>query len=130
MQKRDLAWYLPGHNSAGRPLWKGSGQAQANALGSLFPSQKRHDSSFLSDLPGLQGEESDDDPLRSRKRDVSSLAQSLYAKVPARHARIIVQPSPQQPIGYFASLPTAAMILAQGKQGRRKVMAIPGPGQT
>lgn len=49
--------------SARRPLWKGSGQAQANALRSLSPSQKRHNSSFLSDLPGLQREESDNDPV-------------------------------------------------------------------
>lgn len=62
--------------SARRPLWKGSGQAQANALRSLSPSQKRHNSSFLSDLPGLQGEESDNDPLGSRERNVSSLTHS------------------------------------------------------
>lgn len=40
-------------------LWTGS----ADALDSLFQSQKCHDSPFLSNLPGLQWEEADNYPV-------------------------------------------------------------------
>lgn len=45
-------------------IWTGSADAQD----SLFQSQKRYDSSFLSDLPGLQGEEANNYPLGRKKK--------------------------------------------------------------
>lgn len=54
-------------------LWTGS----AGALDSLFQSQKRNDSSFLSNLPGLHGDEADTYPSGSRKKKRKKKSQLL-----------------------------------------------------